>query len=328
MTTVAGPDTRTSHAVSHKLLIRAISLVMPLATLVLMAFFAMNTTSFLSFENFAAVISQNAAVIIITVASAMLLMAGYVDLSVGSLMGLAGVVGGLVFIEFGVIGGVVSALVVGFAWGLMNGTLIGVFGLSPIVVTIGGLAAARGIALALAPNAVYGFPEAIVEFGSGKFLGLAYIGWIAIVVASAGVIVMSATPFGKHILAIGVNQRASYLVGIRVRRTILVLYTLTGLAVALGAILIIARLDSAPSGTLGVGMELTALTAVEPRGGPFTRGRGSMWRVLLGVWFLVVLRNGLALMNVGAEFTNIVSGVVLVVAAGLEVIQMYHRKRA
>jgi len=328
MTPMARGVARTPSRLFRKILVSAIGFVMPLATLVLMAFFAVNTSAFLTFDNFVAIVSQNAAVIIITAACAMLLMAGYVDLSVGSLMGLVGVVAGLLFLKGGVIAGISGALVVGFGWGLMNGVLIGIFELSPIVVTLGGLAAARGIALALAPKAVYGFPDFIVELGSGKFLGLAYIGWIALAFATASIVIISTTAFGKHILAIGVNQRASFLVGIRVKRTILTLYILTGLAVAVGAILIVARLDSAPSGTLGVGMEITVLTAILLGGVPFTGGRGSMWRVLLGVWFLTVLRNGLALMNVGAEFTNIISGTVLVVAAGLEVLQMHLRQRA
>ena len=169
MTTMADKVAPMSSPALRKILIRAISFVMPLATLVLMAFFAVNTTAFLTFDNFAAIISQNAAVIIITAASAMLLMAGYIDLSIGSLMGLAGVVGGLAFLKAGVGVGIFSALAVGFGWGLMNGVLIGIFELSPIVVTLGGLATARGIALALAPKAVYGFPDVIVELGSGKF---------------------------------------------------------------------------------------------------------------------------------------------------------------
>ncbi len=328
MTVISNETERAPAFTPSRIIILAINFVMPLATLVLMAFFAVNTTAFLSLGNFAALISQNAAVIIITVASAMLFMAGYVDLSVGSVMGLAGVVAGLVFLDAGTVPGILAGVALGLGWGLVNGILIGLFELSPIVVTLGGLAAARGIALALAPNAVYGFPEAVVALGSGKFLGLGYIAWIALAVAAAGVLVMSTTPFGKHILSIGVNPRAAFLVGIRVKRTILTLYALTGLSVGVGAVLIAARLDSAPSGTLGVGMELTALTAVLLGGVPFTGGRGSMWRVLLGVWFLMILRNGLALMNVGTEFTNIISGGVLVVAAALEVLQLRLRKLA
>ncbi len=328
MTTITDKAARTSSPVSREILIKTISFVMPLGTLVLMVFFAVNTRAFLTFDNFAAIISQNAAVIIVTAACAMLLMAGYVDLSVGSVMGLVGVVAGLSFLKVSVAAGVLSALAVGLGWGLMNGVLIGIFELSPIVVTLGGLSAARGIALALAPRSVYGFPDFVVGFGSGKLFGVAYIGWISLAIAAGSVIVMSTTPFGKHIMAIGVNKRASFLVGIRVKRTILSLYVLTGLTVAVGAILIIARLDSAPSGTLGAGMEITVLTAILLGGVPFTGGRGNMWRVLLGLWFLAVLQNGLILMNVGTEFTNIISGAVLVVAAGLEVLQMYLRQRA
>lgn len=314
--------------ISHNLFLMLISLVMPIGTLILMAFFALNTNSFLSFANFSAIISQNSAVIIITVVCAMLLMAGYVDLSVGSAMGLIGVVAGLLFLKAGVVIGILCAMLLGLAWGLMNGVLIGILELSPIVVTLGGFAAARGIALALAPRSVYGFPDFIVQLGSAQLLNIDYIAWIAILIAAIGTVVMSATPVGKHIIAIGVNRRASFLVGIRVKKMILSLYTLTGLAVSVAAILIVARLDSAPSGTLGGGMEITVLTAILLGGVPFTGGRGSMWRVLLGVWFLIVLRNGLALMNVGPEFTNIISGSVLVIAAGLDVLQTYLAKRA
>lgn len=306
---------------------KAINLTMPLATAMLMAFFAFNTTAFLTLDNFAAVISQNAAVIVITTAFAMLLMAGFVDLSVGSCMALAGVAAGMMFLKFGPAAGIGTALVIGVGWGYVNGLLIGAFGLSPIVVTLGGMAAARGIALALAPKAIYGFPDGIVEFGSGKVAGMSYIGWIALLIAAIGAVVMATTAFGKHVVAIGVNRRAAFLVGIPAERLIVLLYTLTGLSVAIGALLIVARLDSAPSGTLGVGMEITVLTSVLLGGVPFTGGRGSMWRVLLGLWFLLVLRNGLTLMNVGAEFTNIISGAVLVVAAGLEVLQVHLRKR-
>jgi ribose transport system permease protein len=321
------PITKRPRISTRELLLKAISIVMPLATIVMMVYFTVNTTAFLTGPNLAAIISQNAAVIVITVIFAMLMMSGYVDLSVGSVMGLSGTAAGLMLVQYGTWAGVITGLVIGILFGLVNGLLIGVLGFSPIVVTLGGLIAARGIAIAIAPTAIYGFPDEFAELGSGTLFGLQYISWIALVIAAVAIVVMAATPFGKHVIAIGVNPRASFLVGIRVKRSIFLLYLLTGVAVAIGALLLIARLDSAPSGSLGVGYETTILTAVLLGGVPFAGGRGNMWRVLLGVWFLAVLQNGLTLMNVDPQLNQIISGSVLVLAAGLQVLQSYLRKR-
>ncbi len=304
-----------------------VSWVMPAATVVLMAYFSFATENFLSFDNLAAVLTQNAAVFIVAAAAAMLLMAGYADLSVGSMLALAGVSAGLAFTHHGVVAGIVVGLVVGLLVGTVNGVLIGVLEMSPIVVTLGGLAAWRALAQYLAPDSVFGFPDAVGDFAIGRFLGLTWIAWIAIVVCASAVAVMALLPMGRHIQAIGVNARAAFLVGIRVKGTVLALYAAVGLAVGLAALLQVARLDSAPSGTLGVGFEVTVLTAVLLGGIPFTGGRGSMWRVLVGVWLIAVLKNGLTLLNYGPEVAGMVTGAVLVVAAALEAVAVAARRR-
>ncbi|WP_220340713.1 ABC transporter permease [Microbacterium ureisolvens] len=309
------------------LVIRALSAVMPLATVVMMIVFAVNTRSFLTVDNLVAVIAQNAALFIVAIAFAILLMAGYVDLSVGSTMALAGVAAGLAFNSVGVVPGIMAALIVGLAVGVFNGLLIGRFGMSALIVTLGVLAAARGIAMTLAPDSIYGFPDAVRVLGAGSFLGVPYIVWIAVAVAAAGLFVMGITPIGRHVLAIGVNPRAAFLVGIPVKRVVFALYAVVGLAAGLSGLVMVARLDSAPSGTLGLGFEVTVLTAVLLGGVPFTGGRGSLWKVLLGVWFIAIIKNGLTLMNVGPEVANVVSGCVLILAAGLETLQHVLRRR-
>lgn len=300
---------------------------LPAATALLMVYFSVTTDSFLQVENLATVLTQNAALLIVASAAGVLLMAGYVDLSVGSTLALAGVVAGSAFTHQGVAAGVVAGLLVGLAVGVLNGVLIGVFELSPIVVTLGGLAAWRALAQFIAPGSIYGFPDAVGNFAIGRFLGLTYIAWIAIVVSVGVVLAMALLPVGRHIQAIGVNARAAFLVGIRVKGTLLRLYALVGLAVGLAAILQISRLDSAPSGTLGVGFEVTVLTAILLGGIPFTGGRGSIWRVLVGAWLIAVLNNGLTLLNYGPEVAGMVTGGVLVIAATLEAIAVKGRRR-
>lgn len=302
--------------------------LMPAIVVFMMIYFSITTDTFLTAANLSSLLTQNAATFIVAALAGMLLMAGYVDLSLGSTLALAGVVAGLTFNEVGVLPGVLAGIGVGAVIGLLNGFLIGFWGLSPIVVTLGGLAAWRAYALFLSPEQIYGFPPEITQFAVGNFLGITYIGWIAIIVGLVALFVMAKLPFGRRVQSIGVNERAAFLVGIRVKPIILGLYVAVGAAVGLAALLQIARLDSAPSGTLGTGFEVTILTAVLLGGVPFNGGRGSMWRVLLGVWLLAVLRNGLILLNYGPEVAGMVTGGVLVLAAGLQALSVYVKKRA
>lgn len=320
----ATTPTNTHH---RGLLLHLVDWALPAATVLLMAFFALTTESFMQVDNFAAILTQNAALFIVASAAGVLLMSGYADLSVGSTLALAGVVAGSAFNHQGIVAGIVAGLSVGLVVGILNGALIGVFELSPIVVTLGGLAAWRALAQFIAPGSIYGFPEGVGNFAVDRFLGLTWIAWIAILICLGAVIAMALLPIGRHVQAIGVNPRAAFLVGIRVKSTVLKLYAVVGLAVGLAAVLQIARLDSAPSGTLGVGFEVTVLTAVLLGGIPFAGGRGSLWRVLVGAWLIAILNNGLTLLNYGSEVAGMVTGGVLAVAAGLEAIAAAGRRR-
>lgn len=307
--------------------LKATDWVMPAATVLLMVYFSVSTSAFLTPENISAIATQNAHTFIVAAVAAMLLMAGYADLSVGSVMALAGVAAGLAFIGFGFIPGIIVGVAVGLAAGALNGLLIGYWSFSPIVVTLGMLAAARGLAQFLAPGSLFGFPPEVGAFGSGSILGISYLVLIAACVAIVCMIVMAWMPLGRHIIATGVNNRAAFLSGIRVKNLVFGLYLVCGAAAGLAGVLQVARLNSAPSSSLGLSFEVTVLTAILLGGIPFTGGRGSIWRVLLGVWLIGMLRNGLTLMNVGVEVSGIITGVVLIVAAGLEAVRYTIRKR-
>jgi len=296
---------------------------MPAATLGLMVYFSLATKSFLTGGNLLAVLTQNGPTFIVAVVAAVLLMAGFVDLSVGSTLALAGVCSGLTFLSSGLIPGLLVGIAVGTAIGAINGLLIGWLELSPLVVTLGMLAATRGVAQYLAPDSLYGFPSDVNILGNGSIFGVSYLGLAALLVIGAALLTMNRLPVGRKIIAIGVNARASYLVGIPVKRLSVLLYVVVGLAAGIAGVLQVARLDSAPSGTLGVGFEVTVLTAVLLGGVPFNGGRGSVLRVVLGVWLIAILKNGLTLLNLGPEIAGIVTGSVLVLAAGLEAIRFW-----
>ncbi|XBS68427.1 ABC transporter permease [Acerihabitans sp. KWT182] len=302
--------------------------ILPVATVALMIFFSTQSDVFFTPGNMLAVATQNAPTFIVASVFAMLMMAGYVDLSVGSVLALVGVTAGLTINAWGLFPGILVGLAVGTAAGALNGLLIGMLNFSPIVVTLGGLAAARGLAQYLGQGSIYGFPDAFANFGSGSTLGLPNLAIAAVIIGLISVLATTRFPIGRQIIAIGVNPRAAFLIGIRVKTIVTVLYTLTGTAVGLAGLLQIARLDSAPSGTLGDGFEVIILTAVLLGGIPFTGGKGSIWRVLVGVWLIGVLRNGLILLDIGTELSGIITGGVLVMAAALEAVRFFiHKSR-
>ncbi|MGO4590268.1 ABC transporter permease [Paenarthrobacter sp. 2TAF44] len=317
------PGTKQRVLAGKKLVLQGINWFMPAATLGLMVYFSLATKSFLTGGNLLAVLTQNGPTFIVAVVAAVLLMAGFVDLSVGSTLALAGVCSGLTFLSSGLIPGLLVGIAVGTAIGAINGLLIGWLELSPLVVTLGMLAATRGVAQYLAPDSLYGFPSDVNILGNGSIFGVSYLGLAALLVIGAALLTMNRLPVGRKIIAIGVNARASYLVGIPVKRLSVLLYVVVGLAAGIAGVLQVARLDSAPSGTLGVGFEVTVLTAVLLGGVPFNGGRGSVLRVVLGVWLIAILKNGLTLLNLGPEIAGIVTGSVLVLAAGLEAIRFW-----
>lgn len=299
----------------------AVAAALPVAIALLAVFFYIKVPVFMTANNWIAISVQVSALMTISIPFALLLMAGKIDLSVGSTLALCGVVAGLSFEPLGIPGAVVLTLVVGTTVGLINGVLVASVGMSPIIVTLGTLTLIRGLAQWLAPNPIFGFPEEFLVIGYERIFGLPVLTWIMLAVILVGAAVMALLPIGPQIVALGVNKRAAFLVGLRVRAIGIGLYAATGFFVAVAALMSISRINSAPAGTLGIGVELSVLTAVLLGGIPFTGGKGSVLRVVLGVWLLGMLSNGLILMNVPTELSLMTTGLVLIVAAGLDVLR-------
>lgn len=310
-----------------RIALAALDYILPVGTVILMVAFALASPPFLTLENLVIVANQNAALMVTATAMAILLMAGGVDLSVGSTMAVSGVSAALAFQSIGPAAGLAIALLVGLLAGTVNGLLVGVLGLSPLVVTLGMLAVMRAVAITLAPTSIYGFPEAIQAFGNGRFLGVPYLVLVAVGVVLVGMLIMNRFPVGRHIISLGVNPRAAYLNGISVKGISFALYAAVGLAAGISGFLTVSRLDSAPSATLGLGFEISVLTAVLLGSIPFNGGKGSLWRVVVGVCLMGILRNGITLLNATPETADLMTGLILIIAAGLEAVRYYVRKK-
>ncbi|HEY5057485.1 MAG TPA: ABC transporter permease [Gaiellaceae bacterium] len=291
------------------------------ALLGLGAFFASSNANFLHVSNLKVVLLQVSIVGIVAIPGSMLLLSGYLDLSVGSVSVLAAALFGLMAQAEGasLAVAIVVALAVGAAWGLMNGLLTAYLGFSPVVVTLGGYAGARGVSDAITnDNTRMGFGSKFSVLGNGTLFGLPVPAVIFIGVFVFGLYLWYETPLGRHLTAIGADRNAARSVGVSVKRIPMLVYVCSGVAAAVGGLILTSELDGA-SPSIGMGLELQVLTAILLGGVAFSGGRGSLWGVLFGVFFIGVLNNGLILLNVGPYYVNIAVGAVLLLVAGIDV---------
>jgi ribose transport system permease protein len=290
------------------------------ALLGLGGFFTAYSSNFLTHSNLIVVLLQVSIVGLVAIPGAMLLLSGFVDLSVGSVAVLAvAIFGQMVQINHtGIALGIVIALAAGAGWGLMNGLLISYLEFSPIIVTLGGYAGARGAAEAITHDETrFGFGDAFAVLGNGEVLGIPVPVIIFLGTFVVGTYIWYEMPVGRHMMATGADKAAARSLGVAVRRIPAILYVMSGLAAAAGGLIFTSELDGA-SLSIGIGLELQVLTAILLGGVAFTGGRGSLWGVLFGVLFVGVLNNGLVLINVGPYYANLAVGAVLVFAASAD----------
>jgi ribose transport system permease protein len=291
------------------------------ALLALVLYFVTASDRFLTGANIKVILLQVAIIGILSVPGAMLILTGHVDLSIGSVMVLAAVVfGELMSSGSALLVAVLAALATATVWGLVSGWLISYLGLSAIIVTLGGLAGARGVAEVLSDGkTTFGFGETFAKLGNSAPLDIPLPVWIFAAAFLAGGYLWFATPLGRHMAAIGADRIAATSLGVSVRRIPLVLYGCSGLAAGAGGLILTSQLDGA-SLAIGQSVELDVVTAILLGGVSFAGGRGSLVGVLYGVLFIGVLQNGLILVNVSPFYSNVAVGLALVFAAGLDVL--------
>ncbi|MHC4678153.1 MAG: ABC transporter permease [Planctomycetota bacterium] len=247
-----------------------------------------------------------------------LIIAG-IDLSVGSVMALAGAVLGLCLVNFNLSlpGAVLACLLVGVLCGALNGLVVIRWGLPSFIVTLGMLEIARGAAyLVTESRTIYigGPVEAIIET---SILGLSLPFILAVLIVAAGQLVLSRTVFGRYLIAIGTNEEAVRLSGIDPRPRKLAVFVLCGFLTSVAAVIHTARLSSADPNA-GNGLELQAIAAVVIGGTSLMGGRGSVVRSFFGVLIIAVLGTGLAGIGAQESTKRLITGCVIVGAVILD----------
>ncbi|MBI2898473.1 MAG: ABC transporter permease [Deltaproteobacteria bacterium] len=295
--------------------------VLPLASLLAISILlAIAAPEFLSQDNLLDVLRRGSAVAIAAVGMTLVIVMGEIDLSVGSVVALSGVVGALVAkagapVELAIAAGIGC----GALAGALNGLLVTRLGISSFIVTLGTLSALRGLTLELTSGvAVGGLGESYPRIASDVAGPLSVPLLLCVAVAVLAAVLMRRTAFGRHVQAIGSNRVAAELCGIRVDRTRVVVFTMAGALAGLAGMIVSAIVISG-SPTAAEGLELDVIAAVVIGGASLQGGVGTIGGSLIGAALMQVLANGSSLVGIDDFIQKIVTGGVIVAAAAFDV---------
>jgi ribose transport system permease protein len=286
------------------------------ALIVIFVYLSFASADFLTSNNLFNVGAQTAVTAIIAMGMTLVIITAGIDLSVGSVAALAGVMGAKLMSDLGlpVIPAVAGAVLVGALAGLINGTLIAWAGMAPFIATLGMMSVARG-SLDISTNAVavFGLPNSFQLLGQGQ-LGPVPIPVIAIlVVAVIGHFVLTRTKLGRYSYAIGSNPEAARLSGIPVRLYLTIVYMICGALAGFGGMIAASRVDSGQP-NFGIGLELDVIAAAVIGGASLFGGQGTIVGTLIGAFLIALIRNGSVLLNINTFVQSVVIGVVIWVA--------------
>jgi inositol transport system permease protein len=306
---------------------------------VLMAVFTILQPRFLSADNLFNVMRQISITGLIAIGMTFVILTGGIDLSVGSLLALAGIAAAVVAkggnqntlslsaeeaAGYGVVAAIAVAILVGLAGGFLQGFMITRLGVPAFVVTLGGLSAFRGGTLLLSGGGpISGFDDAYKWWGQGRifqtetFPGIPIPVLIFLGFALLAHIVLRYTRYGRHIYAIGGNREAARLSGLNVTMLTLSVYVIVGFFAGLGGFVLSSRLGASEA-VAGIGYELTVIASVVIGGTSLFGGEGNVIGTVIGSILIGVLTNGLVLMNVSPYVQQIIIGIIIVLAVAFD----------
>ncbi len=304
-----------------------------IALILVVVVFSSLSKEFLSTANIGIMskhVAQNA---LLAIGMTFVILTGGIDLSVGSVVGLTAMIAGGLINEgiklpmFGIIIFphtwmiIVIGLIVGILIGAINGIIITRFRVAPFIATLGTLYMARGVALLL--NNGYTYPNIVGRpelgntnfplLGSGELLGVNYSIWIMLLFTIIAAFIASRTPFGRHVYAVGGNERAASLSGVQVKQVTTNVYIISGFCSAMVGLIIASQLVASHPAT-GSSFELNAIAAVVLGGTSLAGGRGSIGGTLVGAFVIGVLGDGLVMVGVSSFWQQVIKGAVIVLA--------------
>lgn len=313
------------------------SLSLVIALVILVIVIASQTDKFFLPRNLLN-IGQNVSVLgLVAVGETIVILAGALDISVGSIAGVASVMAAIALQHTPLAaGGVGAGLVIGLAFGIANGLVVTVLRVNPVIATLATFAAFRGIAFLLAPG---GKPvgvsnEGFINIGDGRifdtdtFPGIPVSLLVLIGVAAAVEVMLRYTDFGRTIYAMGGNPAAARLAGISLNRMKIAIYGISGLLAGLAGVVVTARVTAGEPASGTQGLELQAITAVLLGGAALTGGKGSVIATMLAVLLVGTLTDGMNLLGVQSFYQDVAQGLLLILAVAIGQYRVARAERA
>ncbi len=316
------------------------------ALVVIIVLFALLSPTYLSADNIIVMTRHVAVNAIIALGMLLVILTGGIDLSVGSIVGLSGVTAGallqgwnlslvdvVVYPKVWVV--IVISLAIGTLVGLINGVLVTRFKVAPFVATLGMMYVARGSAMLIADGKTFPRLQGSLELGNtgfsrvglGRILGVPMGVWIMVVVAVLAFLLLSRTPFGRWVYAVGGNARAAELSGVPVPRVQRWVYILSGFTASIVGLVIASELTAATPQT-GESYELNAIAAVVIGGAALSGGRGTVRGTLIGAFVIGFLSDGLVSVGVSTFWQMVIKGLVIISAVALDQFQQGMKRPA
>jgi len=284
--------------------------------ILLIIMFSFTSSVFLTPINIINLINQNTYFIIASVGLAFVMLGGGIDLSVGYQMSLVGVITAILMTEYKIpVPLAVSVgLTVGIVLGFISGIIVTKLNVFPLIVTLALSTVYQGLSFQITQARTYRhFPESFRAISMGSFLGIHYDVYLAVAVVLIAAFILNKTYLGRHILATGGNAEAARLSGIPVNFIKVLVYVICGFLFAVATLDMISK-SNTTSSTFGPGTEFTCMTAAIIGGISFKGGKGSMSGLVIGVFLLQILGNGMQLSGWGTYSQYIVKGLILLLA--------------
>jgi ribose transport system permease protein len=296
------------------------------ALIVVFVFLSIASPVFLSADNLYNIGVQTSYTAVIAIGVTLVIITAGIDLSVGSVAALSGVVGVVLMAKAGVpvVLAILGGILVGAACGLVNGLLVSVAGLNPFIATLGMLSVARGLVyIPTNAKSVFGVPDSFRLLGQGVIGSIPIPIIVVAVVAVVGYVVLARTKLGRYAYAMGSNREAARLSGIPIRRYLTVVYVISGALAGFGGMIASSQVASGQP-NFGIGLELDAIAAAVIGGASLFGGQGTVVGTLIGAFLIALIRNGSVLLDVNIYYQQVIIGVVIWVAVLWD---QYRRRR-
>jgi len=295
-------------------LVRKYALV--IVFIVLCTVFSILSDSFLTVSNLMDVVRSNAISGLLAVGVTYVILSGGIDLSTESVAALAGIVAGT--LSYSPIVGVVAGLAIGIFFGIFNGLLVVKTGVQPFIFTLGTSRIVRGIIMIYTRGiSLYDISPKFRQIAKGNMGGIPIPIIIFVVIVAVTYILLNRGKYGRYVYAVGSNEEAARLSGIRTTRTKISTYVVSGALAALGGIMLTSRVAAAEANAAD-GWSLDAISAVIIGGTSLRGGQGGILYTMLGIFIIAVLNNGMVLLNVPSNYYQFIKGLLMIIAVLLD----------